>query len=158
MEIRPLTSTELDQATLLRLRLEFIADIRGCSVVELGAAFAEDTRRFLADVTAQARIHSWIAEAEGDLVGGVSVIVTDAPPLPEYRGTREGYVVNMYVRPASRGQGLARALLDELVAAAPSLELRSLHLYATDAGRPLYEQRGFAPNDRFLARRVPDPS
>ncbi len=55
----------------------------------------------------------------------------------------EGYVLTMYTIPPWRGRGIARALLEEIIKYVKRTGTPHLWLYATDAGRPLYEQAGF---------------
>jgi GNAT superfamily N-acetyltransferase len=153
VDIRPAHDHDLTE--IARLRLAFLADVRGLESAARDPGLAEATTAFLERVTDEGRIRSWLAEDDGDAVGLVSVLVTDAPPLPEDHRSRAGYVVNLYVAPSHRRAGLAGRLVDEVLAAAGDLGLRSLHLYATEAGRPLYEREGFAPDDRFLARPIP---
>lgn len=157
MAIRPASPGDL--AEIVRLRIAFIADVRGVEVAALAPEFATTTEAFLRDRAGAGRLHSWLAaEAhDGPAVGLVSVLVTDAPPLPEELRSIEGYVVNMFVEPASRRRGHARGLLDAVVAAAPALGLRRLWLHSTDDGRPLYEASGFSSDPRWMARRLPLP-
>ncbi len=149
MHVRPATAD--DRETVVELRLAFIADVRGVEVAGFAPEFVEATRRYLDDVAAADRIRTWLA-VDGDdrAVGIVSVLANDAPPLPEVLLAKEGYVVNMWVAPAARRQGLARSLLDAAMAAAPAEGWRRLYLHATDDGRPLYEEAGFVPDARWM--------
>lgn len=156
MPVRP--ATEADLHTILALRLAFIADVRGVEAASFDEAFVEATRRYLDAVTAADRIRSWLAEDEhGEAVGVVSVLANDAPPLPEVHLRKEGYVVNMWVAPSARRQGLARALLGAAMAAAPAEGWRRLYLHATDDGLPLYEQAGFEPDRRWMGLSLATP-
>ena len=150
--IRPATGDDLDQ--LCRLRLAFIGDVRHVDPATFDPAFVEATRAFFVDEMQADRIRSWLAVVDGRAVGLVSVVVADVPPLPGRHRVREGYVINLYVAPEGRRRGTGRALLDAALASADELGLRGFHLYATDDGRPLYEQADFVPDDRFLVRRI----
>ena len=151
--LRPTDGTDLE--TVLRLRLAFVAEFRELAPDDLAPEFVDATRAYLVDVEARDRIRSWVAELDGDPVGLVSVLTEDAPPLPEELRAREGYIVNMYVAPVARKQGLARRLLQATLDAAPEEGWRRIYLYATDAGRPLYDQTGFASDDRWMSLRLP---
>jgi RimJ/RimL family protein N-acetyltransferase len=62
------------------------------------------------------------------------------------KNRHKGTVVGMYVVPEAVGQGVARALLEALVAHARAAGVQSLVLTVTDgnvAARVLYEQAGF---------------
>ncbi|MBX3286207.1 MAG: GNAT family N-acetyltransferase [Actinobacteria bacterium] len=145
---------EVDEVA--RWRIAFMADVRGWAPAELGESFAAATRAFVRDRTSAGRLRSWFAEgAGGGCIGIVSMVVVDAAPLPEDRRDRDGYVINMYVAPEARGRGVARALLGALLADAEATGLRRTYLHSTDDGRPLYEQEGFAPDPRWMARPTP---
>lgn len=68
-------------------------------------------------------------------------------------GATHGAVGMMLTAPRYRGYGFARALMQHaLDAAGPGM---AVSLYATDAGRPVYEKFGFKPIRRNLAYRGP---
>lgn len=144
-----------DRDMVLRMRLAFIADVRSTDPASFTQEFVDATAAYLDDVIAVDRIRTWLAEdpAAGP-VGVVSVLTTDAPPLPENLMAKEGYLVNMWVEPAFRRQGIARRLLDAAIAAAPAEGWRRIHLFATDDGRPLYEAAGFRPDPRWMGLRT----
>lgn len=145
-----------DLSEVLRLRLEFIADVRGVESATFEPAFVEVTRAYLDDVTRLGRIRTWLAVGPvGAALGIASVLRNDAPPLPEQHLAHEGYVVNLWVDPSVRRQGVARALLQTAIDDAPSWGLRRLYLHATDDGRPLYEETGFVPDTRWMGLRLP---
>lgn len=141
-----------DREEVVRLRLAFIADVRGADASTFGDGFTEVTRRYLDDVHRSGRIRTWLAEPTGGgaTAGIISVLRNDAPPLPEHHLAHEGYVVNLWVAPGARRRGLARALMQTALDDAPGWGLRRLYLHATEAGRPLYEQTGFAPDERWM--------
>ncbi|HRW39203.1 MAG TPA: GNAT family N-acetyltransferase [Aquihabitans sp.] len=149
MRIRLATAD--DHETVVRLRLAFIADVRGVDPTTFPPEFTEVTRRYLDEVVAADRIRTWLAVDDADEpVGIVSVLANDAPPLPEVHLAKEGYVVNMWVAPEARRRGIARALLDAALVAASTEGWRRLYLHATDAGRPLYEEAGFVADARWM--------
>lgn len=65
--------------------------------------------------------------------------------LPTYHNPmgENGYIMNMYTRPAYRRRGIAWKTLDLLVAAARERGAARITLEATRMGRPLYEKYGF---------------
>lgn len=72
-----------------------------------------------------------------DELGALQAVVT----MPEHDGAT--FVAMMLVHPSQQGRGLGRALLEHARAKVPS----PLMLYATPAGRPLYEKLGFVAVD-----------
>ena len=81
------------------------------------------------------------------------MLLWSRPPRPHDRGTLDGYIVNMYVDPEHRGNGIGRRLLDACLAAADEFGVGRVFLHATDDGRPLYEASGFVANPNWLERR-----
>jgi GNAT superfamily N-acetyltransferase len=92
----------------------------------------------------------WMVEhpADGIVAGGglISLEFQSHPRDPEPRRT---WVVNMYTEPAHRRQGLARALMQEIVAWCRASGLRSVSLHASDDARALYESLGFEPTNEM---------
>lgn len=148
MPIRLADAADLDLVTALRL--DFIADVRRVDRASLDGPFASDTATFIKEGHQQGILHSWLAEEDGATAGIVSLVLHAVPPRPEERSCREGYVINMFVTPPFRRQGLGRDLLDACRLGAQELELRRLVLHFTDEGRPLYEQAGFVTDDAWL--------
>jgi GNAT superfamily N-acetyltransferase len=138
-----------------QLRLDFLSELRRIESQTLAPAFRAATARFFETGQAQGTVRSWLAERAGTAVGVVSVIVQAVAPHPEDDRTLEGLIVNMYVRPAVRGQGVGRRLLEACLAAGPDLGLRRFNLYATAAGRPMYAEAGFVGRDDWMVLGVP---
>ena len=90
----------------------------------------------------------WLAEAEDRVVGGGAVAVYVRPAT---HGTqwREGCVMSMFTEPAYRSRGVGAAVVAEILEYAKRGSVR-LWLYATDAGRPIYERAGFREDPRFM--------
>lgn len=156
MDLRPADAADLDVVT--RLRLAFLADHRGVAPSTFSDRFAVDTRAWVARLHASGRLATWLAEGDGVPVGLASVLLRDAPPQPEDDRVLDGHLLHVWVHPDHRRRGIARALVGACLAAGPDLGVRGFTLHATDAGRPLYEEVGFAPEAAWMARRQPRPS
>ncbi len=89
---------------------------------------------------------SWLAEDGGEAVACVALVWWNLAPNFVDAHRKRGFVSNVYTRPAYRRQGISRALMTTLVAWAREQGLRRLFLWASDMGRPLYEDLGFAPS------------
>jgi GNAT superfamily N-acetyltransferase len=126
--------------------LDVICHHRESMFRDMGAADATlDTMRdgFRAWLTSHLTDGSYfgfIAEDEGQPVAGVGLMVLDWPQnLRHPQASGRGYVLNMYVEPSHRRQGLARRLMER---AEEELRTRGIGyavLHAADAARPLYE-------------------
>lgn len=125
------------------------------------ASLEEMSRHFEPWVTARlqdGRYLGWVTERAGEPVASAGLLIVDLPPVPhDPTGTERGYLLNVYVAPAFRRHGLARALVEETIREARRRHIRILALHASDKGRPLYESLGFhATNEMQL--RFPDPA
>jgi predicted acetyltransferase len=69
----------------------------------------------------------------------------DAQPL-------RAYLLNFFVAPEMRRQGLARKLLNLSLEEARARGVKVVTLAASKFGRPLYEQYGFKPTNEMLLR------
>ena len=139
-----------DIATVAELRLEFLAAHRRVEPSSFSEEFAATTEAFLRRHAEAGSARSWFALADGLPVGLVTMLLLDLAPRPEDVSAAEGFLINMYVRPACRRRGIGAALLTTCVATAAELSLRRLVLYATEDGRPLYEAAGFEPSSSWM--------
>lgn len=89
---------------------------------------------------------AFLAEADGVVVGcAILIWWTMLPSLTELH-RRRGYVSSVYTRPAFRSRGIARRLMEQLLARAQEMGIARLILWASDMGRPLYLDQGFKPS------------
>ncbi len=155
MEIRAAVPSDLD--TLTDLRVAFIAEVRGLDEEGLAPELRAPTRDFIERHADAGELHSWLAVHEGAAVGAVSLLLLSMPPLPGEPRHHDGYVLNMYVEPSHRRDGVGQRLFDACTAAGEALGVRRMFLITTDAGRPLYERSGFTTNDAHLELRLARP-
>jgi GNAT superfamily N-acetyltransferase len=105
------------------------------------------------DAMASGEYVAWLAHPADEpqrIVGGSGVQLRRLFPRPADDGKtirvgREGIVLNVYVEREFRRRGLARRLMEEILAWLPSTDVVRLVLHASDDGRPLYESLGFVP-------------
>ena len=95
---------------------------------------------------------AWVASvpAAPAPVAGAGVQFRSLLPRPTPRGDgvllgREGLVLNVYTDQAWRRRGIARLLVQTIIAWAGHQGIVRLVLGASPEGRPLYEQIGFVP-------------
>ena len=86
----------------------------------------------------------FVAEDEsGELVGAVSIAHETVQPSLHNPSGKQTTLYGMWVRPASRRQGVARALVATSVEASRAAGAGAVSLMASDAGRDLYRSLGF---------------
>ena len=143
--IRRATVDDLETLVMLRLRLAYEdhpADEQ--PPMELTRALTD----YLAEALPSEQMLIWVAEVGGEIVGTSGLIFFQQPPTEHNPSGREAYILNMYTLPEWRGQGIATALMQTLLAYVRQTDARRIYLYATPEGKPLYEKLGFAPRVR----------
>jgi GNAT superfamily N-acetyltransferase len=107
--------------------------------------WADFARRTVADGTYVA----WIAEERGEPIASGAILVHLTIPRPGGDSERAGRVQSVYVAPAARRRGVARAIMEALLADARALRLIFLSLHPSDEARALYAAMGFVPADEM---------
>lgn len=153
MRIRQATTDDL--ALVSERRRRFVAEVRGDPDIVDDPAFTAATEAFVRDQHGTGAMITWLAEVDGLVSGLTSLLLRSTPPQPGDPRSLAGYAINVWVEPACRGRGLARALMDRCLAEAATLGVKEVELIATDAGRPLYESLGFAEEPTALRLRLP---
>lgn len=88
-------------------------------------------------------------DPQGLVAAGGGVILLAYQANPRNPRPRRPFVVNMYTEPEHRQRGLARRLMDAMIAWTRHERYDALFLHASDAGRPLYEGLGFVPTNEM---------
>lgn len=146
--IRPATADDL--GAVLHHRRRMFEDMGYTDTAALEAMLASATpllRRGLGDGT----YRGWLVEsaADGVIVAGGGVILLEFQSHPADPRPQRAWVVNMFTEPAHRRRGLARRLMDTMLAWCRAQGMHSLYLHASDHGRPLYESMGFTPTNEM---------
>ncbi|HYF95189.1 MAG TPA: GNAT family N-acetyltransferase [Symbiobacteriaceae bacterium] len=84
--------------------------------------------------------HQFVGEEAGQIV---------ATAVATQRGT-VGWIGQITVRPEFRGRGLGTAITRHTMNVLTALGCRTLLLFATEMGRPIYEKLGFAVESEFV--------
>jgi len=105
----------------------------------------------------------WLAspdDAPDQIVGGVGIQLRRTLPHPvgQPQGKvtiadgRHAIIINVFTEPEWRRRGVARLLMNEIIAYARRERLDRLVLHASDEGRALYDQLGFVLNNEMRFR------
>lgn len=140
MNIRP--ATPADAETIACQRGQMFVDMG-----DLSAEGAEAQQTLWADWLRAAipagDYVGLLAEVDGVLVGGVGLMFRAKMPSTKDPSLTQGYIMNMYVTPAHRRQGVAEALMRAAFAEVAGRGIRSLSLHAAPMGKKIYERLGF---------------
>jgi GNAT superfamily N-acetyltransferase len=142
-EIRKATASPADIDMMTAHRVAMFADMGSgddASRAEMSGRFAAWVEPRLHD----ASFHAWFLESGGVPVAGAACWIRERHP-GIHAGPRDdvAYVLNVYTAPAHRSRGLARRLMEEIIAWARADGFDTVELHASDQGRPLYDSMGF---------------
>jgi GNAT superfamily N-acetyltransferase len=151
-DIRRATAVDAEAIGQQRLRMFVDADVKFTVPMEtMVANFVAWVRPKLEDDT----YVGWLAEEDGCLVAGAGLWVMDWPPHFMDEQPLRAYLLNFYVAPEMRRQGLARKLLTLAVDEAKARGIRVVTLHASKFGKPVYEQYGFKMSNEMMLRDKP---
>jgi GNAT superfamily N-acetyltransferase len=89
------------------------------------------------------------AELEGQVVAGGGVVIADWPGSPLNFEPKRAWILNIYVEPQHRRQGVAKAMTEALIDWCRQNGFASVALHTSEYGRGLYEQLGFRPTNEM---------
>jgi GNAT superfamily N-acetyltransferase len=118
-------------------------DPRGRNAMD--AAYASYARASLID----GRMQAWIVVDGERAAASGSILYTDWLPRPDGKPSVLAYVHSVYTDPVYRRLGLARQILNAMMAECRARGLPRLTLHASEQGRGLYEQLGFVPTNEM---------
>jgi len=98
----------------------------------------------------------WLAEADGQPVGMLNMMVFTRMPRPGRAHSRWGYVANVFVRAAQRDSGIGAQLLEACTTYADGHRFVRLVLSPSERSVPLYGRFGFEPASSLLLRPGPE--
>ncbi|MDZ8224149.1 GNAT family N-acetyltransferase [Nostoc sp. ChiVER01] len=139
-----------DLEALIQLRLELLreaGDIKGNSDT---ANLAEATRKYFAEKMPQNDFLAWLAEVDSQIVATSGLVFFQRPPYNGNLSGSEAYIMNVYTIPMWRGQGIATALLKEIISFVRATEAKRLWLHATEDGKRIYEKLGFVSTSKKM--------
>jgi len=122
---------------------------------ELLKVMTENFRRWLHPRLEDGSYFGFILSHDGEPAGGVGLMLIDWPPHPLHPTTdRRGYVLNLYVHPEHRRNGLGRRLMELAEEELRRRGVELLVLHATEKGRPLYAQLGWVAGTAEMIRQI----
>jgi GNAT superfamily N-acetyltransferase len=85
----------------------------------------------------------FIAENNGEVLGGGCVWLQPVQPRPGYDLMVQPYLLSMYTEPRFRGLGVASGVVEKALEWCRKNGFAQLRLHASDMGRKVYLKRGF---------------
>lgn len=93
----------------------------------------------------------WIADSSREIVGHVFVCRIDKVPKPNRTVDADGYITNVYIRPAYRKQGIGAKLMTRAIAWARQQDFGTLFVWPSLPSVAFYRRAGFEVNQEVLS-------
>lgn len=150
-------ATRADALLLATQRVAMFRDM-GRTTAQIEGPLLESCSAYFDQALATGEYTAWVMETGRSprlTVAGAGVQFRPLLPRTDPAGERlligrEGLILNVYVDAAHRRRGLARTLMQAIIAWAPGAGIVRLVLHASDEGRPLYESLGFLAGNEML--------
>jgi ribosomal protein S18 acetylase RimI-like enzyme len=143
-------ATVADAAEIMVHRREMFRDMGFTEETAL-RAMVERSLPQMEKLLATDEYRGWLAEApNGTIVAGAGLHISHLLSHPNAANdVRRAYVYNVYVAPEHRRKGLARKLMEEILAHCRAEGIHTIWLHASDEGRSLYERMGFVATNEM---------
>ncbi|MEH1866080.1 MAG: GNAT family N-acetyltransferase [Nostoc sp.] len=132
-----------DLEALIQLRLELLREVGEIKGDSDTANLAEANRKYLGEKMPLGEFLAWVAEVDSQIVATSGLVFFQRPPYNGNLSGLEAYIMNVYTIPMWRGQGIATALLKEIITFMRATEAKRLWLHATEDGKRIYKKLDF---------------
>ena len=133
-----------DLETILHHRRSMFRDMSEGEVEELDR-MVEVARPWTAQAMASGSYRHWLAiNGTGRVAGGGGVLLSPWPANPHDPCVERAVILNVYTETEFRRQGVARQVMQAILAWVKARGLRGVNLHASAEGHDLYEALGFA--------------
>lgn len=150
--IRIREASQVDLETILHHRRSMFRDMAEGTVDELDR-MVEVARPWLKKALADGSYQHWLAiDGGGRVAGGGGILLSPWPANPHDPCTERAIILNVYTEPDFRRRGIARQVMQAILAWVQARGLRSVNLHASPEGRHLYEALGFAQTNEMRLR------
>ncbi|MBZ5704363.1 MAG: GNAT family N-acetyltransferase [Acidobacteriia bacterium] len=116
------------------------------------ATMVATSEQYLSQALANRSFRVWFA-----LAGGGAVVISPWPSHPYDLECRRATILNLYVYPEFRRQGIARRLMQTMIEWCTNQGFAAVSLHASTDGRHLYETLGFKPTNEMRFPLKPSP-
>jgi GNAT superfamily N-acetyltransferase len=100
---------------------------------------------YLSQALSNGSFCGWQVLLDENVVGGGAVVISPWPSHPYDLECRRATILNVYVYPQFRRQGIARQLMETMISWCREKKFAAVYLHASNDGRHLYEALGFEP-------------
>ena len=145
-EITIRQATVADVPDLVRLRRVMFEAMGFDDPAQLDGAAAA----YFAEAIPAGRFHGWLAvTSANEAVGSGGAVIDRHPPGPGNLSGRVWYIMNVVTVPRYRLQGVARRIMQAMLAWLAERGIERVALHTTEMGKPLYEELGFVDSNEM---------
>src|ERR1035441_3182048 len=137
-----------DIPEILRQRRSMYEDIHYTDSIALDA-MATLSSAYLKIAMADGSFRAWLAADANRIVAGGAIVISPWPAHPYDLECRRTTILNVYTDPDYRRRGIARKLMQTIIAWCQREGFARVTLHASDEGRHLYESLGFEPSNEM---------
>jgi GNAT superfamily N-acetyltransferase len=142
-----------DIPEILRQRRRMYEDMHYNDAIALDT-MASLSSSYLTSAMADGSFRAWLATDGDRIVAGGAVVISPWPAHPYDLQCRRATILNVYTDPEYRRRGIARQLMQTMIAWCQREGFARVTLHASDDGRHLYQSLGFeASNEMRLKLR-----
>ena len=107
------------------------------------------TADYLKKAIPEGSFRSWLACEDGRVVAGGAVVIASWPAHAYDLACRRATILNVYTEPDCRRRGIARQIMEAMIAWCKQEGFARVSLHASEQGRPLYESLGFVDSNEM---------
>jgi GNAT superfamily N-acetyltransferase len=137
-----------DIPEILRQRRRMYEDMNYHDPIALDT-MASLSASYLTAAMADGSFRAWLATHGDRIVAGGAIVISPWPAHPYDLQCRRATILNVYTDPEYRRRGIARQLMQTIIAWCQREGLARVTLHASDDGRHLYESLGFEPSNEM---------
>lgn len=116
---------------------------------EILSAMEAATADYLKKAIPEGSFRSWLAFDDGRVVAGGAVVIVPWPSHAYDLECRRATILNVYTEPDYRRRGIARQIMETMIAWCKRQGFARVTLHASEQGRHLYESLGFVDSNEM---------
>lgn len=140
--------TTADIAEIARQRRRMCEDMNYTDA-EVLSAMVSATADYLKKAIPEGSFRSWLACDNGRVVAGGAVVISPWPAHAYDLECRRATILNVYTEPEYRRRGIARQIMEIMIAWCKQEGFARVSLHASEHGRHLYESLGFEDSNEM---------
>jgi predicted GNAT family acetyltransferase len=117
---------------------------------ELVANPEEKILKTYRDLYDEDKMRHFVSQEQGKIVACAGGFIKTDIPHSFFKPTYYGFIGDVYTYPEYRRQGKATDLTEKVIAWLKKKEVKEIRLFASEAGRDIYESLGFKQSDEMI--------